>query len=325
MDNIATVAGKVQFAYQGSTPWHKLGKRVPSMTDPLMALQAANLDWNVNRQPIFLASGSVVPDYYAMVRDVDSMSLGVVGSRYTEIQNRDAIMVLESACQRHGVTIETLGALGNGSQVFALARLPVDTKVLDGDDVRGYFLLKWAHDGSASLDAFGTPIRVVCQNTLSMALSNGKAQIIKLRHTASAPERLEQADKLVATMIDAMQQTGKTFTAMAQQRMTAQQVLAFVESVFPTPKDNKVSTNLQNRRDAVLDLVKVGMGAEMAGARRDGSTTVWGAYNAVTEYVDHVRTGASKNPGEANESALFGTGNLMKVQALNVARQLVAA
>jgi phage/plasmid-like protein (TIGR03299 family) len=324
--NLATIAGQVSFAYQGSSPWHHLGKRVPSMTDIDAALRHAAMDWTVAPQPIYLANGSSVPDFRAIVREMDQTALGIVGDRYQPIQNREALAILEDALRELGVSIETLGALGKGEKCFALLRLPVkNITITDGDDVRGYFLLSWSHDGSGSLFAILTPVRVVCQNTLNMALSGGKSSVIRIKHTRSAQDRLTQAQTLVSQLIQALEQTGETFASLARKRMSESEVKAFVESVFPLPKGEKEpSTQLAKRRDQVLELSRFGVGAEMAGARPDGSTTLWGAYNAVTEYFDHVRPGESRNPTEANTSALFGTGQQVKLEALQLAQQLAS-
>lgn len=324
--NIATIGGKAAMAYQGQTPWHKLGQRCESLTNVNDALNAGNLNWKVELQPMFLLNFEQVPDRSAVVRDIDGQILGTVGDRYTPIQNSEGFGILDDACRDHGITIETVGALGKGERVFMLAKLPQVIAVTPGDDIRGYFLLSMAHDGTGSFFARPTPIRVVCQNTLNAAIGEGVPDVVKLRHTASAPQRLAEAHRMITTMITAMVHTGETFSSLAAKRLTPAQVQAFIETVFPKPvADKKISTNLKNRRDAVALLVRSGIGAEMAGARPDGSTTAWGAYNAVTEYFDHVRPAKSSKPAEANESALFGSGQLTKLVALNAARELVLA
>lgn len=324
--NLATINGRVSFAYQNSTPWHGLGERVASLTSVDAAITAGNLDWTVGLSPMFLADGRQVPDRRAVIRDTDAAILGTVGSRYTPIQNREGFGVLDEACRRHGVTIETVGALGQGERVFMLAKLPTDITVGDGDDVRGYFLLSMAHDGTGSFYGRPTPIRVVCQNTLNAAVRANVPDVIRLRHTKSAPQQIKQAETLVTTMIAALEQTGETFATLAAKRLSAREVQQYIARVFPLPAgETQPSGVLRNKRDAVAELVRVGVGADLAGARGDGSTTVWGAYNAVTEYFDHVRPASTSNVTAANTSALFGSGYDAKVQALEFARELVLA
>jgi phage/plasmid-like protein (TIGR03299 family) len=324
--NLATINGRIAMAYQGQTPWHKLGTRTNGITSVEDAIKIGNLDWTVELRPMFLSSGAQVPNRSAVVRPIDSAILGTVGDRYTPIQNNEGFAILSDACSQHGVTIETVGALGQGERVFMLAKLPTIISVVPGDDIRGYFLVSMAHDGTGSFFARPTPIRVVCQNTLNAAVSQGIPDVLKLRHTASAPQRIAEAQRLVTQMIAAMQATGDTFATLASKRLNREQLRLYIEHVFPTPKDAKVSTNLRNKREAIERLAFWGVGADLAGADpRNGSTTLWGAYNAVTEYFDHVRPAKSSNPAEANESAIFGSGADLKLLALNTARELVAA
>jgi phage/plasmid-like protein (TIGR03299 family) len=324
--NIATINGRISMAYQGETPWHKLGTRTPGMTSVEMAIDAGNLKWNVGLEPIYLADGRKVPERNAVIRDVDRAILGTVGDRYTPIQNAEGFGILTDACADHGITIETVGALDEGKRVFMLAKMPTVITVTPGDDVRGYFLVSMSHDGTGSFYARPTPIRVVCQNTLNAAVNAGVPDVLKLRHTASAPQRIAEARRMVSMMIAAMTQTGETFSSLARKRLSRAELIAYIETVFPKPNEEKsVSTNLRNKREAIYMLALAGVGAEMAGSQHDGSTTVWGAYNAVTEYFDHVKPAKSSNAMESNVSALFGAGASMKLNALAVARELVAA
>jgi len=130
-------------------------------------------------------------------------------------------------------------------------------------------------------------------------------------------------------MMTAMEQTGATFAQLARQRMTPAQVASYIETVLPADQpDGQVSDTLKARRQTIAHLTWSGMGAEMAGSDQHGST-LWAAYNAITEYVDHVRPAEAKSASAkrtANESALFGANAALKVLALQVARrQLVAA
>jgi phage/plasmid-like protein (TIGR03299 family) len=323
--NLATINGRVSMAYQGSTPWHNLGTRMASTADVDQALTAANLDWTVRLDPMFLGDGREVPERRAVVRDGDRAILGTVGNQYTTIQNRAATDILRDACADFGVTIESAGALGNGARCFMLAKLPMSVQPVPGDIVAGYFLLGWGHDGGISHNGRPTPIRVVCQNTLTMAMSDG-VDMIRIRHTASAAQRLGEAKRLIDGLIGAMKATGDTFTQLAERRMTPADVATYIERVFPSPDGADVSPVLKSRRNTVAALVWAGKGAELAGSDASG-TTAWGAYNAVTEYFDHVRPAEAKSLAgtrSANESAIFGQNAVIKVQALKIARQLVA-
>jgi phage/plasmid-like protein (TIGR03299 family) len=324
--NLATINGRVAMAYQNETPWHSLGLRLPSMTSVEQALVAGGLDWNVGLQPVFLADGRQVPGRRAVVRDVDNTILNTVGDLYTPVQNDDAFAILSPACRDFGVTIESAGALGQGERVWMLAKMPESIEPVKGDKVQGYFLVTTGHGDNIAYSARFTPIRVVCQNTLNAATASG-VDTIRLPHLPGIEARLDAAKKLVDRMLVAMRQTGDTFAAMAQREMTAKDVVAYIERVFPTGADQKVSTQLAERRATVADLVWSGVGADLAGSSANG-TTAWAAYNAVTEYFDHVVTGKAKTAGakaRANESAVFGQYAAIKADALREARELVAA
>lgn len=326
--NLSSINGQVSYAYQGSTPWHGLGTRTTGITSVEQALQAAHLDWQVGLEPLFLADGRKVDDRKAVVRDKDRRVLGTVGPSFTPLQNADAFGVLDEACRDHGVTIESIGALGLGGRTFALAKLPETVTPTAGDDVRGYFLITNGHDGSLGYTARCTPIRVVCQNTLSVALRAGSG-LISIRHTKSIGDRKHEVERLVNALVRNFTETGQTFAQLAQQRLTREQVIAFVERVLPADKQGEVTDALARKRVIVHDLVYTGKGADLAGSDlRTGDSTPWAVYNAFTEYVDHVAPAERKSPSAVKsslESAIFGAGNQLKLDALQAARQLVAA
>jgi phage/plasmid-like protein (TIGR03299 family) len=311
-------------SYQSQSPWGVLGTRTNAATDPFMAAQVGKLDYTVGLQPLYLADGRMVNMRQAVTRLDTSAILGTVGPRYTPIQNADGFGILTDVCNKYGFSIETVGTFDGGARAWMLIKMAESMEVTHGDTVRGYFLLTLAHDGSGAFIAKLTPIRVVCKNTLSAAIATGD-NLVSIRHTASAPQRIIEAQRLVESMVHAMHTTQTTFAAMAAKRMSRADILSFIESVIPTPKDEKPSTQLTNKRSAILDLTLNGLGADLAGAnRRDGSTSIWGVYNAFTEYIDHVRPGTSKNTQAANLSALFGSGADLKALALLNARKLLA-
>lgn len=327
--NLSSLNGAFSYAYQGSTPWHGLGTRVSSITSVEQALDAARLNWQVGLEPLFLADGRKVDDRKAVVRDVDKRVLGTVGPSFTPLQNAEAFGVLDEAMREHGVTIESIGALGLGGRTFALAKLPETVTPTAGDDVRGYFLITNGHDGSLGYTARCTPIRVVCQNTLSAALRAGSG-LISIRHTKSIGDRRHEVERLVNALVANFRETGQTFSQLAQQRLTRQQVIDLIERLLPAKDDEAVSDAVARKRVIIHDLVYRGKGSDLAGSDlRTGDSTLWGLYNAATEYVDHVAPAERKSLSartSSMESALFGAGNQLKLDALAlVRRQLVAA
>ncbi|MGE0545065.1 MAG: DUF932 domain-containing protein [Dehalococcoidia bacterium] len=322
-------------AYSNATPWHKLGTRMPGTMNVETALTAAQLRWTVRLDPVYLrnsdgTAGAQVPDRSAVIREDRNKIIGNVGPLFAPIQNHDAFGVLSDVCRDHGVTIEVAGALDEGRRTWMLAKMPDDQTItpIAGDDVRGYFLIHNGHDGSLAYGGRCTPIRVVCQNTLTAALgSRHNADVVRIRHTSNAGARLDEAARLIKTMIQAMKQTGETFSDMARQAMTPEQIRQYIERVIPHPDPKQPSDAITKRRKIIASLVFAGNGAELANADMpQGYASVWGAYNAVTEYWDHVRPAETKSRSaerSAYESLVFGSAQTAKAKALDVARELV--
>ncbi len=322
--NIANINGQAAMAFVGLTPWHGLGTKMPAGMTVEQALQAAQLNWTVRTEPLYLEDGRKAPRV-AIVRE-DGTILGTASERYTPIQNTDAFGVLSEACEKHGLTVKTAGALGNGEHVWMLASLPATLTIpaVGGDDpVNGYLLVDTAHDGTGADNNRFTPIRVVCQNTLGAA-TNGSRATIKIRHTKNSAQRVREASRLVEQAIAAAKQIGDTFAKLARRNMTEAELRAYVASVFPAPQNDEslLTPTLKHRRAVVEHLVHTGRGHELSGM------TAWGAYNAVAEYLDHVRPREAASLSairKAQTSALFGSGASIKDLALVRARQLVAA
>ena len=335
MHNIASINGQDAIAYIGSTPWHGLGTRLRGdvRIDVDAFLKAAHLDWTVSTQPIYDANGRKLAKGQAVIRDTDNAELAIVGPAYHVIQNHEAASILQPAIEQFGLTIEVAGALGVGETVWALARLAQgDVDVTgQGDSVNGYALLKWGHDGHDGLTGSGTGIRVVCQNTLALAASSDKANLFRVRHTKSAKDRVEQAKRLFTNLTAALVANGESFKTLANRRLSAAEIVTYIEAVFPgESKDGKVvvSDTIADRRATVSKLVFAGVGVDKATALTGGEPNAWSVYNAVTEYFDHVRPAEAKSQSgrdKANVSALFGGNRDVKVVALEKARELVAA
>lgn len=332
MDNIAMINGREAMAYQGEMPWHKLGVRMDGLPDVIAALSAANLDWNVGLEPVHLPDGVTIPNRFATVRDVDRTVLGVVSDEYEVLQNSEAFGVLQPACEEFGVTIESAGALGIGQKVWMLAKLPETVEPVPGDEVDGYFLVSTGHNGSIPFAARPTPVRVVCENTLTMAESSG-ASMIRLNHIRSDMKNMDLVKKLIKRLIHMIQVTGETFSSIAAKKMSSEEIQNYINAVLGISETDvfiqealgidKVETAITKRSDMIFNLVWNGRGAELAGAKKkSGEATAWAAYNAIAEYYDHVRPAELKTEKAirmANKSAIFGANSRVKENALALA------
>jgi len=344
--NLAEIDGRVSIAYLGQTPWHGLGTKItPEMARDVAAVRkAAGLDWQVSLAPMGYPSPAgwvTVKDTQAVLRSsaAGPVYLSSVGPDYTVIQNEDAMRTLEDMVTRLGCQVATAGALGNGSECWALVQMP--DALIDvggtGDTVKGYAFLRWGHTGNLSYLVDLTLIRVVCQNTYNAALADllGKAgSVARVMHRANAAERLHDAEAVLSGLTEAAIKTGETFASLRNRIIGPADVARYIQTVFPsTETDAKtgapiVSPILKARRQTISQLVWLGKGADLAGSTADGNTTPWAVWNAVTEYFDHVRPAEAKTDNArkaAQSSALFGGYNDVKARALVAARQLVAA
>lgn len=295
------------------TPWHRFGEvldHAPSVTD---AIHLAGLDWTVER--VSLADIDVPglhfgPDHAAIVRTDTRDVLGIVGGRYTPIQNDEKFRFFDPIVRQGRVTMETAGALGRGEKVWVLAK-SVTAEVVPGDPVDSYLLLAGSHDGSSAITVMPTGVRVVCQNTLGMALQ-GKESRISVRHTASASRRLENAGRLIAESEAAFGETVERWKFMASRRVDPQ---AFAEALIPDAPAGTNNTRRKNQRAAILRSYEVGPGAEKARG------SAWAAYNAATHWISHERPsdGASAEDTARATWLPQGSGTQLRERAFKIA------
>jgi phage/plasmid-like protein (TIGR03299 family) len=336
---IDETTGAPAIAYAGQTPWHRLGRRMTDAerTNLVAAMTLAGLNWEVDKidlkytpsQLNGIAGPRTVPDAKGIIRLDTGAYLATVGAQFTPIQNREAFEVLEPLISEFGCTVEVMAALDGGRRQFALVRMPDATiQPQDGDDVRGYVLLSNAHDGSSAVRAQLTPIRVVCQNTLTLAQNTRHTTAVSIRHTKTAPDRLKQAAEVITRMQQALQATGETYATLAQRQMSPGELAKYIETVIPAVPgdDGKISDTIRKRRETIADLIFHGHHTpDTTTDARYGYASAWRAYNAVTEYFDHNRPKEAKSATartSALDSAIFGANAQIKARALNV---LVAA
>ncbi len=176
--------------YVRVTPWHGIGTCVESALSSKEALEKSGLNWNVVQRPIMASSCDPIPGYKANIRDIDNRVLGVVTDRYRVVQNSEAFAFTD-ALLGEGVKYETAGSLQDGRKVWLLAKLP-DKYIIEGEQVDPYLVFSSSHDGSAAIKVAMTPIRVVCQNTLNIALSSAK-RVWSTIHVGDLSAKMDEA------------------------------------------------------------------------------------------------------------------------------------
>jgi len=265
-------------------PWHGLGKVLEEAPDSEQALIAAGLAWAVEKRPIFIGDGqggmTEVAEQYANVRATDNRVLGIVGKAYKVIQNMEAFRWTDGLLGE-GCRYETAGSLREGRKVWLSAKLPEPLKVV-GDDVDMYLVFSNSHDGNSSVRVAITPIRVVCQNTLTWGLQRAK-RTWSIRHTQSLNGKLDEA----ATALGLAQDFGRKFREDAE-RLADKKISfeGYLEKLIPMAKedsegDSRAAENIKQRREDISQLY-------LAEDLKEFNGTAWGALQAVADYVSHA-------------------------------------
>jgi len=301
--------GKASFASAREIAWHGLGQVVDGAMTSEDALEFAGLNYEVEKAPahIFVTGDDGlpiqvdVPDTFATYRTDTNQAFGPVGKRYTIVQNAEAFDFFDAIVGKGEAIYETAGALGNGETVFITAKLPGYINV-PGEDIEKYLLLKTTHDGTESIVGGFTPVRVVCNNTLNWAISQGLSNQVKIRHTASANDKLREAAKLMGIVNQLTEELGEVFTIMKRKPIVDEDVQKLFEQLILTKDEIEervdVGTQKANTLRDMYRFYNEGVGQEYI------IGTQFGAYNAVSGYYQNVK--ASTNPESLLKSNLFG-------------------
>lgn len=316
--------GQASFFYLDEEPWHGLGTKLDRPATAEEAIAAANLDWTVKTVPLYFTGqqGAVrIENKYATVREdlwdrPDCQALGIVSSQYVPLQNRDAFKFFDPIVGQKAAVYHTAGVLDGGKRIWILAKLPDNIRVIGDDIVDKYLLLSNSHDGSSAVAIKFTPIRVVCDNTLTMALNNGPT--LRIVHTLNMQQRLRQAKELLGIVHTQYGTIERDFQAMSKIRMNSQRLNNYFNAVFPDPEDPENFDALQraqNNRLRAEYLFEQGKGSDVKGVRG----TLWAAYNGITELVDHRISGVKHQKERHLNSIWFGNGYLLKARAYRIA------
>ena len=314
-----TKDGKTAMFYFGEAPWHKLGTKLENPATAAEAITAAGLDYNVELVPLFTQAGTHVPQRRGVIRSDNSQILGTVGKDYVPIQNVEAFQFLDSVVADGGLRYHTAGALGKGERVWMLAKLPGHIRVRNTEDITDKFLLLHnSFDGSSPLRVFFTPIRVVCQNTLSLAERRGHGAGISIRHRGDLETRIQEAQRVLGLADKFYTDLQPKIDLLAGYQPTREQLDQFFSTLYPDPVEG-ISTRAQNVRAELFRLFDEGIGQDIPGIRH----SAWAALHAVTEYVDHRRTTRGQSDLDRTSKRLqslwFGSGSRLKQQAWDLA------
>ena len=287
-----------KMAYVGETPWHGLGSQLEAGQPLEVWLKEAGMDYRVCRSRVRYGEGEHARTYdakHVLFRSDTKEPLGVVSDRYQIVQPAEVLGFFDNLCREHGFQLETAGTLFEGARYWALARTGRSFTLAGNDEVRSYVLLATSADGSLATTGMETSVRVVCHNTLSLAIGHAKSAI-RVKHSTTFRASKMQIDMgLVDEHWKAFAEAGKRLAAKRLTRKEAANVLiAALGDPSLKPGDQpRVVAEVFNRYE------REATGRELVSA--DG--TAWGLVNAATEHFDYV---AGRSPATRLASAWFG-------------------
>ncbi|REC61791.1 alpha/beta hydrolase [Chryseobacterium pennae] len=337
--NFNNRTGRYSFFSVKEKAWHGLGQIVQDYPTSAEAIKHAGLDYEVEKSPLYTKGSGIiqvsegiviqdteieVPDYFANVRTDNNTVLGVVGKDYHIVQNKDAFSFFDSIVgNESGILYETAGALGQGERIFITAKLPNYIRIGNSDDViEKYIFLTTSHDGSGSITAAFTPIRIVCQNTLNASLRN-MSNVVRIKHTAGAKQRLNDAHKVMGLANNLTAQMDGIFNRWAGIRVKDSEVRKLLQLALCPNKEtfnllkkgaeNELSTMFKNTVDDAFAYAMMNDTQQLETTKG----TLFGAYNAVTGYFQNVRN-YKNSEAKLKSIVLGGTAQAKGQEAFNL-------
>jgi phage/plasmid-like protein (TIGR03299 family) len=332
---------KMMYNKENGVPWHGEGTEVDGLATADEAITLGGLDFEVVKQPAFGHRKDdegndyfpEIPGKFEVVRTDTGASLGVVGEKMTLCQNKNAFTFMDTIVGQGKASYETCGSLFGGKRVWILAKIPGDMRIVGDDVVSKYLMLANGHDGEFQLQVCGTNVRVVCNNTVQAAVQ-GAQSVYKIRHTKSMMDNMAMVGEMFLKQEIYFQKFQEIAQAMTKVQTTDEEAKGFFFKVFEQPemivkaRKGEEESELPEEEEEVEN--KFRALKHLEGLREDGSGTdlpgvrgtLWGDFNAVTEYLDHYKP--RRKTSTHMDAAMFNPLNLrIKQRALSVAKDLI--
>lgn len=315
--NIEMINGVAQMAYAGETPWHGLGNRVEPNLSAAEMMVAAGVDWEVVKSDAYIAweGKRVYTGQQALVRATDGKILTNVGPGWEPVQNAEAFEFFHDFVEEGDMEMHTAGSLRDGQIVWALAKVKESFELFKGDLVESYLLFSNPHQYGKSIDVIFTPTRVVCNNTLNLALETKgqNANSVAWNHrTKFDAAKVKEALGIASLKLGTYKETAQF---LGSKKASKEAVANYFKEIFPVTSaksEKEISRNAQ----IALDILETQPGHEYAAG------TWWQPFNAITFMVDHV---VGNNEENRLNSAWFGGGRARKTEALKKAVEYAEA
>jgi hypothetical protein len=312
---IEDVNGVPAMAYVGQVPWHGLGKEVPADLTPAQMLQAAQLDWTVEKIPAFatINGKKVRVNRSALVRNSDHKMLDVVTDDWNPVQNQEAFEFFNEYIMAGDMEMHTAGSLKGGQVVWGLARVKESFELFKGDRIDSYLLFSNFHKYGYSTDIRFTPIRVVCNNTLTLSLNSAVERMAKISHRKEF--KAEDVKSMLGIATDKLTKYKEMAQFLGSKRATHEHALDYFSTIFPGAEDEEEIKFSRNAKLA-LEMMHTQPGAEYARG------TFWQLFNTVTFMTDHIM---GRNVDNRLTNAWYGHNKTLKTRALETAVEMANA
>ncbi|MDB4443390.1 DUF932 domain-containing protein [Saprospiraceae bacterium] len=319
---VEIIDGVAQMAYAGDTPWHGLGTQVSNELTPVQMMQKAGLDWNVEKHDSFVnVNGQQIKTgQQSLIRTSDNSVLTNVGENWNPVQNETAFEFFAEYIAAGDMEMHTAGSLKGGQQVWALAKVKESFDVFGDDTVESFLLFSNPHMYGKSIDVRFTPVRVVCNNTLTMSLNANDKRVEKVSHRKAFDP--QQAKEHLGIAHEKFEKYKEMAQFIGSRRYGAEELINFYNDVFPhTDTKRKVASvktvdDLSRQAKNCYDVLESQPGANYA----EGSW--WQAFNSVTYVTDHVQ---GRNAENRLHSQWFGANQNRKMKAAEKAVQYALA
>lgn len=307
-------------AYAGEVPWHGLGVPVSNDLTPRQMMEKAGLDWTVEKEDLVTSSGATVEGKQALVRSSDNKVLDVIGKGWNPVQNEEAFDFFSEYVLAGDMEMHTAGSLKEGKMVWGLAKVKESFEILGGDQMDSYLLFSNPHQYGKSIDIRFTPIRVVCNNTLTFSLGQTVANSVSLNHrTAFNPDSVKET---LGIAHEKFAQYKEAAQFLSSKRFTVESLVQYYNEVFPRTYQGKNEVNVKTIEDLTTNAKKAYEVLETQPGAEFGEGTWWQALNSVTYLTDHKM---GREADTRLTSAWFGANQTRKVKAVEKAVEYALA
>jgi phage/plasmid-like protein (TIGR03299 family) len=309
-------------AYAGQVPWHGLGVPVSNDLTPVQMMEKAGLDWKVQEVETFIEYNNkkMATGQKALVRETDGRILTTVGENWNPVQNETAFEFFSDFVMSGDMEMNTAGSLRDGQMVWALAKVKDSFELFGGDKVDSYLLFSNPHQYGKAIDVRFTPIRVVCNNTLSLSLDMKSEQSVKVGHRVEFDAT--EVKKALGIATEKLANYKEAAKFLGNKRFTQDSYIEYLNTVFPRTADKRTQgkglsvETLSRNAKAAYDVLETQPGAQYA----EGSW--WQAFNSITYITDHVQ---GRNEDNRLYSSWFGGNQIRKKNALKTAIEFAEA